>query len=94
MVVWQGNKKPPVLPVVSEVGFAFITTRPYNARRGGAFLFSGVSYTFLMLFLGLKREEKEKKSEEKEIPPQNFIIPRRIRFLLLKCDFNNNRTAK
>ena len=38
----------------------------HHSQRGGAFLFSGFSPAFLILFLGFKREEKEKKRQEKE----------------------------
>jgi hypothetical protein len=46
-------------------------------------LFLYFSYTFLRIKKGRKGKEKEKKSEEKKKkspPPQNFIIPKRIRF--------------
>ena len=70
--------------------------------------FSGFSYIFLILFLGLKREEKKRKRKDgwttvhfpakakkrKRNPPAKFYNPRRIRFLLLKCDFNTRIANK
>ena len=45
-------------------------------------LFLNFSYTFLRIKKGRKGKEKRRNGvrKEKEIPPQNFIIPKRIRF--------------
>ena len=74
---------------------------PNAARFSFLRLFLYFSYTSPILFLGLKREEKEGKSEEKpetrkRIPTPAclqiyFIISRRIKFLLLKCDFHTRQ---
>ena len=45
-------------------------------------LFLNFSYIFLRIKKGRKGKEKRRNGvrKEKEIPPQNFIIPKRIRF--------------
>ena len=49
-----------------EAGCALVESTAEGRRFSFLRLFLYFSYTFLILFLGFKREEKEKKRQEKE----------------------------